>query len=208
MPSVTEFKRSHDAAKQTARNEKDKHANEIHKGAKRRPGRDEFATEFDNKSKIAIQVTEVDKMTNSHKKPKHHHPDHKENAEHKQHADSGADHEGHDHKDQDTSSEENHVDINFPGSEVLRAKFPKSFEAAENVATDWVNDGKFDHLPLQNPLAKAAVQQGLLKAKEIEKKVMASPLTEKVAVQAFTYAAKAQGFVNNLRSKVQKKNEH
>jgi len=58
---------------------------------------------------------------------------------------------------------------------------------------------------VSNPLAKAAVQQGLIKAKQIEKKVMASPVTEKVTMQAFTYAMKAQNLVQQLKTKVQKK---
>jgi len=100
------------------------------------------------------------------------------------------------------------IEINFPGSEVLKAKFPKSFKTAENVATDWLHDGKFEEIPmLEHPLAKAAVQQGLLKAKELEKKVMASPMTEKVAMQAFTYAMKAQNLVNQIRDQVKKKED-
>jgi hypothetical protein len=200
MPSVSGFKRSHDALKQeSVKAAKSRMSKVLAKVEKRRPGRDEFATEFDKKSKIAVHVVEVDQMTENQN---HNHKKNKAKA-------TTAHAEEESTTNTEESSSANRIDINFPGSEVLRAKFPKSFEAAESVATDWVNDGKFDQIPVGNPLAKAAVQQGLLKAKEIEKKVMASPLTEKVAVQAFTYAAKAQGFVNNLRSRVNsKKNDN
>lgn len=68
-----------------------------------------------------------------------------------------------------------------------------------------MNDGKFDKVPLGHPLAKVAVQQSLRKAKDLEKRVLESPVTEKVAMQAFTYAMKAQNLVNEIRAKVKRK---
>lgn len=97
------------------------------------------------------------------------------------------------------------IELNFYGSEMIRAKFPKPFDVAETIVTDWVNDGKFDNLELGHPLADMLTQQGLQKAKEVEKKVMASPLTEKAIMKAFEVGLKAQEIVNQVKSKVQKK---
>lgn len=99
---------------------------------------------------------------------------------------------------------ENHVEIKFPGSEILRAKFSKPFEVAESIATEWVNDGKFEGLPLGHPLAQYFAAKGLQKAKQVEKKVMESPVTEKVAMQALQAGMKAQEIISQVRSKVKK----
>lgn len=96
------------------------------------------------------------------------------------------------------------VELNFKGSEILRAKFPKPFEVAEQIATDWVHDGRFEGLPLGHPLAQFFASKGLRKAKEIEKKVMESPVTEKLAMQALTAGMKAQEIINQVRAKVKK----
>jgi hypothetical protein len=96
------------------------------------------------------------------------------------------------------------VELHFKGSEILRAKFPKPFEVAEQIATDWVHDGRFEGLPLGHPLAQFFAAKGLRKAKEIEKKVMESPVTEKLAMQALTAGMKAQEIINQVRTKVKK----
>lgn len=96
------------------------------------------------------------------------------------------------------------IEISFAGSEMLRAKFPRPFDIAEQVATDWVHDGKFEGLPVGHPLAQVAAQVGLQKAKEIEKKVLNSPVTEKVAMQVLTMGMKAQGLISEIRSKIKK----
>ncbi|MEZ0390701.1 MAG: hypothetical protein ACAH59_00700 [Pseudobdellovibrionaceae bacterium] len=96
------------------------------------------------------------------------------------------------------------VELNFKGSEILRAKFPKPFEVAEQIATDWIQDGRFEGLPLGHPLAQYFAAKGLRRAKELEKKVMESPVTEKLAMQALTAGMKAQEIVNQVRSKVKK----
>lgn len=95
-------------------------------------------------------------------------------------------------------------EIKFSGSEILRAKFPKPFAVAESIATDWLKDGSFDELPVDHPLAKYFATKGLRKAKEIEKKVLESPVTEKVAMQALQAGMKAQEIVNQVRSKIKK----
>lgn len=62
------------------------------------------------------------------------------------------------------------VKIEFPFSELVREKAPKVFEVAENVATQWKNDEKFD-VGLSHPLAEVAAVKALEKAKEVEKKL-------------------------------------
>lgn len=63
------------------------------------------------------------------------------------------------------------VHIEFPYSDLVRAKVPKAFEVAENVAEEWVNDGNFENVPVGHPLAQLTVAAGLRKAKEVEKKL-------------------------------------
>lgn len=102
-------------------------------------------------------------------------------------------------------SEEPRIQISFTGSDVLKEKFPQAFEVAEKIATDWVHDGRFEGLPLGHPLAQYFAGKGLRKAKEIEKKVLESPVTEKVAMNVFTAGLKAQGIIQDLKAKFQKK---
>ena len=104
-----------------------------------------------------------------------------------------------------STEEKPKVEINFTGSEILRAQFPKTFAVFEKVATDWVHNGKFDGLPIPNPLAQTAAQIGLQKAKEIETKVLTSPVTEKVATQVLTAGMKAQSLVNEIKGKIKRK---
>lgn len=63
------------------------------------------------------------------------------------------------------------IHIEFPYSEAVRAKVPKAFDLAENVAEEWVNDGNFENVPLKHPLAQLTVAAGLRKVKEVEKKL-------------------------------------
>lgn len=70
------------------------------------------------------------------------------------------------------------------------------------MATDWVNDGTFEGLPLGHPLAQILASQGLKKAKEVEKKVLSSGLIEKAAMQALTLGMKAQEEINSIRDQV------
>ncbi|MCE3011045.1 MAG: hypothetical protein LW875_10580 [Proteobacteria bacterium] len=103
------------------------------------------------------------------------------------------------------SEETPKVELSFYGSEILRARFPKPFEVAETIATDWVYDGKFEGLPLGHPLAQFFASQGLQKAKKIEKQILESPVTEKVAMKAFEVGLKAQTIVQEVKSKLGKR---
>ncbi len=103
-----------------------------------------------------------------------------------------------------TEEEATKVELNFKGSEILRAKFPKQFEVAEKIATDWVQDGRFEGLELGHPLAQYFAAKGLRKAKEIEKKVLESPITEKVAMNVLTTGLKAQEIFNQVKDKIKK----
>lgn len=75
----------------------------------------------------------------------------------------------------DTSSfqsghDQEKIQIDFPGSFILRSKFQRTFEALDKVATDWVYDGDFEGLPVGHPLAQIVAAKALKKAKELEKK--------------------------------------
>lgn len=63
------------------------------------------------------------------------------------------------------------VTIEFPYSDLLRAKAPKAFDVAEKVATDWKNEGDFTDLGIGHPVADIVASQTLQKAKEVEKKL-------------------------------------
>lgn len=186
---------------------------------KRRPGRD---PEMDNHSKKNHSKTVEPKASYPNEPkatggnaPKVSVVDVDKNTEHKStekedmnqqandvHAESTHAHEPH-NEHQDTTAEPK-VEINFKGSEVLRAKFPKPFEVAEKIATDWVHDGRFEGIELGHPLAQYFAAKGLRKAKEIEKKVLESPVTEKVAMSALTAGMKAQEIINQVRAKIKK----
>ena len=63
------------------------------------------------------------------------------------------------------------VELNFYGSELIRQNAPQVFALAETVADEWVNDGRFEALPVGHPLAQALAAYGLRKAKNVEKKL-------------------------------------
>lgn len=69
------------------------------------------------------------------------------------------------------NTEPTSVKIEFPYSDLVRARIPKAFEVAEKVATDWKNEGDFSDLGLPHPLADVVASQALKKAKEVEKKL-------------------------------------
>ncbi len=75
---------------------------------------------------------------------------------------------------------EHKIHIEFPGSFILRSKFSKAFETMDKVATDWVNDGDFEGLPVGHPLLQILAAKSLKKAKDIEKKAQNT--------QAYTFA--------------------
>lgn len=97
------------------------------------------------------------------------------------------------------------VEIQFTGSEMIRTKFPKTFNAAEKVATDWIHGGKFEGIDLGHPMLSFLATKGLQKAKEMEKKVLESPVTEKVATDILMAGVKAQGKIAELKEKLTKK---
>ncbi len=71
-------------------------------------------------------------------------------------------------------SEPESFELQFPGSFLLKAKAPKTFNLAERIAGEWVNDGKFEALPVGHPLAQILAAKALVKAKSLEKNVLNS----------------------------------
>ncbi len=59
--------------------------------------------------------------------------------------------------------------LEFYGSDLIRQKAPKVMDFAETLADEWVQDGRFEGLPVGHPLAQIAVSKVLRKAKDIEK---------------------------------------
>ena len=178
--------------------------------AKRRPGRDPEANQQSNSPKASItpdsqsknqpEVSVVDVESGVHEAAAAASDEIDQasvKAESFEHQDSQAHH-------QPETEASPKVEINFKGSEILRAKFPAPFEVAEKVATDWVHGGRFEGLPLGHPLAQYFAAKGLRKAKELEKKVLESPVTEKIAMQALTAGLKAQEIISQVREKVKK----
>jgi hypothetical protein len=158
--------------------------------AKRRPGRDQ-ETQLNLEENLMESQAPNKKIKDDHLA-----------ASVDKHSNEGTQHEHHEEIHAHETPKTEKVEISFPGSEVLRAKLPRPFEVAEKVATDWVNDGTFEGLPLGHPLAQVLAAQGLKKAKEVEKKVVASGVIEKVAMQALTYGMKAQQEINSIREQV------
>jgi hypothetical protein len=185
MPSVKEFKKSQkvqssEPIEDTA-TELHEASQEHHKRdkahAKRRPGREAQA---ENKTAAAAEPVEVHVETT---------PAEPQEDLSDLHSDDG----------------KKKIEISFAGSEILRAKLPKPFAVAEAVATDWVNDGKFEDLQIGHPLAQMAASAGLKKAKAFEKKLVESGVIEKVAMQALTAAMRAQTEINSIRDQVKAK---
>jgi len=73
--------------------------------------------------------------------------------------------------DETTQPKRKKIHIEFPYSELVRAKVPKAFKVAETVAEEWVNNGNFENIPVGHPVAQMTVAAGLRKAKEDEKKL-------------------------------------
>jgi hypothetical protein len=106
-----------------------------------------------------------------------------------------------------TAKASERIEINFRGSELLRARFPKPFEFAEIALTNWVQDGDFEELPVEHPLVQWAVRLGFVNAKALEKKIVANPAFEKALIQALTLGMKAQGAVAEFQKKFKSKSE-
>lgn len=96
-------------------------------------------------------------------------------------------------------------ELNFKGSEILRAQFPKTFKAVEVAAGDWVNDGDFKEIPVDNPAAKELLALGLKKAKDTEQKIMQSKAVEQATMKAFEMAMKANETIQTIKSQILKK---
>lgn len=184
MPNVKDTKHHSKRHQQHSHGEKDPRedmrASSSESRPKRRPGREEPEA-----SDADVKVVDVDGYEAASE------------TSHQSEASSGENADGADDRPQ--------VEIRFFGSELLRAKFPQPFDVAEKVASDWVTGGNFDNLPIKQPLAQFAAQKGLQRAKEIEKKVLESPVTEKVAMQALTVGMKAQGMFEQIRERLNNK---
>jgi hypothetical protein len=205
MPNVKDFKNK----KQAAKKEEDMEATSLSAGAtearpKRRPGREEPEA-----STAEVKVVDVEEGVRE-TAGEELHASHVKSEEDAHRASAEPDREKLTEHASDTEAsfeerpEGEKVEIHFFGSELIRAKFPKPFEVAEAVATDWVKGGDFDRLPIEHPLAQYAVKTGLQRAKEVEKKVLESPVTEKVAMQVLTAGMKAQSLIEQVRSRLKK----
>jgi hypothetical protein len=91
------------------------------------------------------------------------------------------------------------VKIEFPYSEVVRGKAPKVFEVAENVATQWKNDEKFENLGLPHPLAEVAASMALEKAKEVEKKLEEKGVISAAKMGVEIAKLQAQSFLSKIK---------
>lgn len=196
MPSIHDFQKTKKQPHQQKAEDSNMSKHEQNKHEKHHThgkGHDETQTDRKNKRRPGREAGHE-----SHEEPATAH----EASAHTTHETHSA---AHSHETHHHAKHGKKVEISFPGSEVLRAKWSKPFEVAEQVATDWVNDGNFEGLPLGHPVAQVLAAQGLKKAKQVEKKVVASGVIEKVATQALTVGMKAQQEINNIREQVKTK---
>ena len=75
------------------------------------------------------------------------------------------------HDEAAKEAEKEKVKIDFPFSDLVRAKIPKFFEVAETAATQWKHNEKFENLGVPHPVGEIALSKALEKAKEVEKKL-------------------------------------
>jgi hypothetical protein len=94
------------------------------------------------------------------------------------------------------------IHIRFPGDTIVKRGFPKAFQLTEEIVNGWAAGGQFDSLPIQNPFLRYAAKAGLKKAKEVETKVLESPVTEKVITKVFEAGLKAQNTIEEIRQKL------
>lgn len=104
-----------------------------------------------------------------------------------------------DSRHQDFEDEELHkVNLEFYGKDWVKEKAPRVFRSMEIVANDWMNDGKFEGLPVGHPLMQMVASKSLQKAKEVERK-----LEEKgVFFLAKTGVELVKAKVNELKKKI------
>ncbi len=195
MPSTKNFEKKDAKKESTAPGDAQDLTNESK--AKRRPGRDPEmqAAPGDTHGDVIVVDVELDSGASESvataKRPS-------EFASSAQSKPSGNE------KSEKDEKSESKFELNFKGSEMLRAQFPKPFEVAEKVAGEWVHDGRFEGLPLGHPLVQYFAAKGLRRAKDLEKKVLESPATEKFFTQAFTLGLKAQEIISQVSAKVRK----
>jgi hypothetical protein len=77
----------------------------------------------------------------------------------------------HEDEQQDQQPNMQKIQIDFYGKDWLEARAPRAVRSMEIIAEDWVNDGRFEGLPLGHPLMQMLASKSLQKAKEIEKKL-------------------------------------
>ena len=188
MPSVNDFKNKKQKSPKVNREQdlKTKSKVSVETSARRRPGR-ETKLQSDSKSHEHLEKTNIATRSspmNEEKKTSH--------SEETQ-------------TESEIKTEQEKVEIKFPGSEMLRSQMPKPFAVAEQVATEWKKDGSFEALPLGHPLAQMLAASGLRKAKDLEKKVVESGVIEKVAFRALSMGMKAQQEIQNIRDQVKSK---
>ena len=73
--------------------------------------------------------------------------------------------------DENDAAAREKVKIDFPFSDLVRAKIPKFFDVAETAATQWKHNEKFENLGVSHPVGELALEKALEKAKEVEKKL-------------------------------------
>lgn len=184
MPSVHDFKKTNKSSK--SENAKGKPMSAHPNKKVRRPGRDHSH----DAAEETVVETKADTTIVTEEVPMQEHLD-------DTHVDES--------NTQAASDSTDKVEIHFPGSEILRAKWSKPFEVAEKIATEWKKGGDFENLDLGNPVAEAFAASGLRKAKELEKKVVDSGVIEKVATEALTFGLKAQQEIQTIREQVRSK---
>jgi len=99
------------------------------------------------------------------------------------------------------NAEPQRIHIRFPGDTIVKRSFPRAFQLTEEIVNGWAAGGQFESLPIQNPFIRFAAKTGLRKAKEVETKVLESPVTEKVITKVFEAGLKAQNKIEEIRHK-------
>lgn len=99
-------------------------------------------------------------------------------------------------------SEMDRIQLRFPGDTIVKRGFPKTFHLTEEIVNGWASGGNFETLPISNPFIRYAAKSSLKKAKQVETKVLESPVTEKVITKVFEAGFKAQMTIEEVRSRL------
>lgn len=212
MPSVKDYKskKPHHASGKPERRDKttDFAKAMAPRSAKRRPGREAKVDqdikrhqEFAATAESDLQIVDVE--SGETQSPRHDEPELSAAAENLADESPAEEMSGYETETENTS-QTNKIHIDFFGSQVLRSRFPKVFSNLESVATDWVHGGDFKDLQVGHPLADFVATTGLKRAKELEKQILESPTTEKVAMKVFEAGLKAQGIFEGIKGKLKK----